>query len=80
MNRTAMDSEATNQQLKLSDVAQGCVQITHIPLNRALFEGTDIFSGLRNLSGHYQVYLFNPTMHSNNECTIDVYTTAREYP
>ncbi len=51
-----------------------------IPSNSALFEGTAIFSGVRNHSGRSQVHSFNPTMHRKNECTTDVHSTARESP
>ncbi len=48
--------------------------------NRALFEGTSIFSSVRNHSGHSQVQSFNPTMHRKNECTTSACSTARECP
>ncbi len=43
-------------------------------------QGTDIFSGVRNHTGHSRVHSFNPTMQSNNECMTDVHSTARESP
>jgi len=48
-----------------------CPKSLPIPLNRALYEGTDIFM-VSKTSGRYWVHSFNPTMHCNNKSTINV--------
>jgi len=53
-----------------------CLKSPQKYLNRTLFEGTAIYSGVRNHSGCYRVHSFYPIMHCNNECTTDVHSTA----
>jgi len=46
-----------------------CPKSPPIPLNKALFEGAGISSGVQKHSGHYRVHLFTSTMHPNNKWT-----------